>query len=71
VIEGKGKKRTGSLIYFADDRRTELFTLTFSGLGIWVVDAIPPSAARQRAARIGCHVWCEAVTFQAHPAAVA
>lgn len=70
VIEGKDDKRTGSLIYFADDARTALFTLTFSGLGIWAVDAIPPSAARQRAARIGCHVWCEGLTFKAHPPAV-
>jgi hypothetical protein len=70
VIEGKDDKRAGSLTYLAADQHTELFTLTFSGLGIWVVDAIPPSVARQRAARIGCEVWCDGLTLKAHPAAV-
>jgi hypothetical protein len=64
VLQGKvDDKRAGTLTFLADDLKHALFTLTFSGLGIFLVDAQPPTA-RQRAARVGCHVWCDGVKLR-------
>ena len=62
VLKGNEKdERTGQLTFF-DPNHDELFSLTFAGLGIWIVDTLPPTVDNIR--RVKAELYCEQMSFE-------
>jgi hypothetical protein len=61
VLNGNAKdERSGELTFVSTDK-VDLFTLTFAGLGIWVVDTSPPTVDNIR--RVKVEMYCEEMSF--------
>lgn len=62
VIKGNSKdERTATLTFFNPDHES-LFTLTFTGVGIWIVDSLPPTVDNIR--RVKAELYCEEMSFK-------
>jgi hypothetical protein len=70
VLNGNSAdERQGTLEFLRPDGQTVLFTLTFGGLGIRVVDAQPPTVDNIH--RVKAEMYCETVSFDFSTAALA
>ncbi|HEX4460890.1 MAG TPA: phage tail protein [Polyangia bacterium] len=67
VIKGncdQGHEKGGSLTYLASDTKTQLFTLTFAGLGIFSAKPEKSESASENIKRVKFEMYCEQVTFK-------
>jgi phage tail-like protein len=66
VINGNNsqdKEKGGSLEFLTQDLKTTLFTLTFSGLGIFKCTPEKVEAASENPRRVKAEMYCEQITF--------
>jgi hypothetical protein len=67
---GSEAEKKGSLSYLAQDLKTELFRLDFSGLGIFALDPDPYTAQADHLRHVTAQIYCESITFSAPSAKV-
>jgi phage tail-like protein len=73
VIKGNNSsenEKKGSLSFLAQDLKTELFRLDFTGLGIFALDPDPYTAHADNVRRVTAQVYCETISFSAPNAKV-
>ena len=68
---GEDKEKGGALEYLANDLETVLFTVKFSGLGIFKVAPEKMEAGSENIRRVKVEMYCESLVFHASPAAIA
>ncbi len=61
---GDNKEKGGSLTYLAPDLKTELFTITFSHLGIFKLTPEKVEAGSENIRRVKAEMYCEEMKFE-------
>jgi len=60
---GSEAEKKGSLSYLAQDLKTELFRLDFSGLGIFALDPDPYTSQGDHLRHVTAQIYCESIKF--------
>ncbi|HWF86401.1 MAG TPA: hypothetical protein VG222_16185, partial [Vicinamibacterales bacterium] len=67
---GQDKEKGGTLEYMSANMKDVLFTLTFSGLGIFKLTPEKVEAGSENVRRVKAEMYCEQITFKEGSGAV-